>query len=226
MECKCNNYEYCHHVCGCVSNLSESFGNATMFHNVTKIERDISINETKQILFMGQCLSSTENTINLAVSTTGIDIDGVHNAIYITEEGNRESNTQSREDTTGDPLYGTFEDPCYSTLTLRVNYGPVHSSDGKGSSEDFNPYDLMYEGKGNVARVQESNDNNFYLDKESVQTQISSTQRLYEDPWRNDYSNSLLHHSSQRRFDLMPVDECCSAPRGKEYGPYELASSD
>ncbi|XP_062608368.1 uncharacterized protein LOC134270195 [Saccostrea cucullata] len=153
--------------------------------------------------------------------------NGVHNALYISQEGDRENNPVSREVTSGDPVYGSCEDPCYSTLTLRVNYGPTHPCNQNGSTEDVNPYGYTYKGEGNVVRVQGTKDNNIYVDKESVhvQTHISSTQGQYEDPWKNDCNNSLLRHSSQRRFDLMPYDGTLSPIRGKEYGPYDLASS-
>ncbi|XP_061188737.1 multiple epidermal growth factor-like domains protein 10 [Saccostrea echinata] len=72
-KCQCHNSEYCHHVCGCVSNLLESFGNATMVHNVTENEIDTSV--TNQTLFTEQCLSSAEKTTKIVVTTAGNDIE-------------------------------------------------------------------------------------------------------------------------------------------------------
>ncbi|XP_062590247.1 uncharacterized protein LOC134251842 [Saccostrea cucullata] len=269
-ECNCDKSEYCHRVCGCVSNLTKAFEEKQKINNVTS-KHGTKDTDITQSFLMESCLSSTKKSIESTVNNVGKSNDevfnlddnkvltvflvvlpsvlfvclllffgitcrkyhtkknevndGVHNELYINQEGNRVNNTLSREDTSEDPLRGSCEDPCYSTLTLRVNYGPIQSCNQNESSEDVNPYGYTYEGEGNVARVQGRKDNNIYLDKESVGTHMSSTQGQYEDPWRNDCNNSLLRHSSQRRFDLMPVNESYSALRGKEYGPYELASS-
>ncbi|XP_062603517.1 uncharacterized protein LOC134265298 [Saccostrea cucullata] len=231
-QCNCNNVsEYCHHICGCISNRTKPL----VIDNVTNMEHYDNITDIEQTLSMELCLSSIKNSIETKINNVGKNtgsinlhiLNGVnvHNALYITQERNRENNTVSREDMSEDPLYGSCEDPCYSTLTLRVNYGPIYPCNQNGSSEDFNPYGYTYEGEGNVARIQGTNDNKIYVDKESIRTHISSTQGQYEDPWRNECNNSLLRHSSQRRFDLMPLEESYSAIRGKEYGPYELASS-
>ncbi|XP_062608369.1 uncharacterized protein LOC134270196 [Saccostrea cucullata] len=69
-ECECDKSEYCHRVCGCVSNLTKAFDDTQKIDNVISMH-DIKYTDITQTFLMEVCLSSTIKSIESTVNDVG-----------------------------------------------------------------------------------------------------------------------------------------------------------